>query len=268
MREARERVRLAATAQLLARHKEDAVLRGLTATPTLLGQGVPLLLEVTVEDGEFSVRFDGLQRAAGPSRLGDFHYVPMLFHEAEKPGRKQRALLELLGRVLGIVQDRVPSWGILIHGPNGDIKKLKLGTNAQQSGRAVEELKRIQAEGTPPRLTLNDHCQVCEYRQRCHAEATAKDDLSLLRGVGEKQIRKYERRGIFTVTQLSCTFRPRKRSKRQKQKTQTHYHALQALAIRDKKIYVLGTPELPASPVRIYLDIEGDPGVGSSTFSA
>ena len=76
MREARERVRLAATAQLLARHEEDAVLRGLTATPTLLGQGVPLLLEVTVEDGEFSVRFDALQRAAGPSRLGDFHYVP------------------------------------------------------------------------------------------------------------------------------------------------------------------------------------------------
>jgi predicted RecB family nuclease len=262
MREAGERVRLAATALLLARHKEGEVLRGLTATPTVLGQSVPLLLDVTVEDGEFSVRFDALQRAAGPSRLGDFHYVPMLFHEAEKPARKPRALLELLGRVLGIIQGRVPGWGILIHGPNGDIKRLKLGTNAQQSGRAVEELKRIQGEGTAPRLTLNDHCQVCEYRQRCHAEATAKDDLSLLRGVGEKQIRKYERRGIFTVTQLSCTFRPRKRSKRQKQKGQTHYHALQALAVRDKKIYVLGTPELPASPVRIYLDIEGDPARG------
>jgi predicted RecB family nuclease len=262
MKESGERVRLAATAQLLARHKEGEVLRGLTATPTVLGQSVPLLLDVTVEDGEFSVRLDALRRAAGPSRLGDFHYVPILFHETERPGRKPRALLELLGRVLGIVQGRVPGWGVLINGLAGAIKRLKLGTNVQQCERAVGELKRILGEGAPPRLTLNDHCQVCEYRQRCHAEATARDDLSLLRGVGEKEIRKYERRGIFTVTQLSCTFQPRKRSKRREQKRQTHYHALQALAIRGKKIYLLGAPEPPASPVRIYLDIEGDPARG------
>jgi hypothetical protein len=34
---------------------------------------------------------------------------------------------------------------------------------------------------------------------------------------------------------------------------------LQALAIRDKRVYVFGTPELPDCPVCIYLDVEGDP---------
>src|SRR5262249_32017449 len=34
------------------------------------------------------------------------------------------------------------------------------------------------------------------------------------------------------------------------------------LAIREKKIHVLGTPELPTSPTRIYFDIEGDPDRG------
>jgi hypothetical protein len=42
MRESRERVRLAATAQLLARHEEGEVLRGLTMTLVALRRGVPL----------------------------------------------------------------------------------------------------------------------------------------------------------------------------------------------------------------------------------
>jgi predicted RecB family nuclease len=123
----------------------------------------------------------------------------------------------------------------------------------------MEEIKAIQgAEATPP-LTLNSHCQVCEFRHRCHAEATAKDDLRLLQGMVEKEIRKYGRRGIFTVTQLSYTFRPSKKSKQATQKGQLHHHALQALAIREKKSHVLGHLELPACTTRIYFDIEGDP---------
>jgi hypothetical protein len=110
----------------------------------------------------------------------------------------------------------------------------------------------------PPSLILNDHCQVCEFRQRCHDQAVQEDNLTLLRGMGEKELRKLNRKGIFTVAQLSCIFRLRKRGKRVKRQNQPHYFALQASAIRDKKIYVLKPPPIPNSPVRIYLDIEGN----------
>ena len=40
------------------------------------------------------------------------------------------------------------------------------------------------------------------------------DDIGLLGGVGEKEVNRYARKGISTVTQLSCTFRLRKRGKR------------------------------------------------------
>ena len=259
MRESRERVRLAGIKKLLLQHKESEMLRGCIVTPAVLKRGVPLLLDATVEAKEFGLRFDALQRVAGSSRLGDFHYVPVLFHEAERPARKPRALLELLGLVLEAVQGWQPGWGVLVHGRDCEVTRLRLGPNAEQIRRAMEEIKAIQGAGTPPPLTLNSHCQICEFRQRCHAEATAKDDLSLLRGIAEKEIRKYGRRGIFTVTQLSCTFRPRKKGKRSKQQRQPHQHALQALAIREKKIHVLGNPELPACATRIYFDIEGDP---------
>src|SRR5205823_2346736 len=52
--------------------------------------------------------------------------------------------------------------------------------------------------------------------------------------------------------------------KRSKKQSHPHHPALQALAIRDKKIYVLGTPHLPYATTRIYFDIEGDPNCQSA----
>ena len=91
---------------------------------------------------------------------------------------------------------------------------------------------------SPPKLILNDHCQVCEFRQRCHDQAVQEDNISLLRGMGEKEFKRLNRKGIFTIAQLSCIFRLRKRGKRVKRQHHPHYFALQAAAIRDKKIYV------------------------------
>ena len=51
----------------------------------------------------------------------------------------------------------------------------------RMAGDILGGLKRMQAGQNGPALTLNDHCRECEFRNRCHAEATAKDDLSLLR---------------------------------------------------------------------------------------
>ncbi len=233
--------------------------RGLPVSPALLSQGTSIILNATVEGEELSVCFDAIKRIDGRSSLGDFHYVPVLFHEAERPGREHRNLLAILGLILGPIQGKEPGWGILIHGHYCEMRRIKLGKEVQQARRTLQEIKEAQETGTPPRQVLNPHCQVCEFQQRCHGEATAKDDLSLLRGMGEKEIVKYARRGIFSVTQLSCTFRPRKKHKTSNQKSPSHQHALQALAIREKKVYVLGTPELPVSSTRIYFDIEGDP---------
>jgi len=79
--------------------------------------------------------------------------------------------------------------------------------------------------------------------------------------MSEHEVIKYNHRGIFTLTQLSCIFRPKKRFSRPNQE-HPHQHALQALAIRDKKIYVLGAPTLPNSAGRIFFDVEGDPERG------
>ena len=83
--------------------------------------------------------------------------------------------------------------------------------------------------------------------------------MSLLRGLGEKEIKNYGRKGLFTLTQLAHTFRPRRKGKRSERGSKHRYHALQALAIRDKTIYLLGAPSVPSRAVQIYLDMEGNP---------
>jgi uncharacterized protein YprB with RNaseH-like and TPR domain len=139
---------------------------------------------------------------------------------------------------------------------------VRLNRDVRKAEQILRELTEMLGTGVAPRLILNDHCQVCEFRQRCHQQAVQEDNLSLLRGLSEKQVKGFARKGILTLSQFAATFRPRRRSKRQRDKPPRRYHALQALAIRDRKVYVLGTPELPDSPVRIYLDIESDPEEG------
>ena len=119
----------------------------------------------------------------------------------------------------------------------------------------------MQTAEAPPRLVLNDHCAICEFRQRCQQQAVQEDNLSLLRGMKEKEVKGYARKGILTVTQLAHTFRPRRKGKKRKHKDR-HSYPLQALAIRDRKTYVLGSAQLPDAPVRVYLDLEGKPEEG------
>ncbi len=252
----RDEVRLKAVARLLAQHGEGEVVRDVPLTAAALRAGPPIVLDA------LSLHFDGLKKADGASDLGGFHYLPVLFHEGRKVGKEQRRLLELLGLLLSRVQGRAPAHGVVWHGRDCKATRVRLNPDPRKAERLLRELREAAAQPAPPKLLLNDHCQVCEFRQRCHEQAVKEDNLSLLRGMGEKEVRACARKGILTVTQLAHTFRPRRKGKRQTQKAHKRHHALQALAVRDRKVYVLGTPELRDAPVRVYLDVEGDPDEG------
>ena len=120
------------------------------------------------------------------------------------------------------------------------MRKVKLARALEQADKALEEIRALDERASePPPLRLNAHCPTCLFRNSCRAIAIEKDDLSLLRGITENEIIKLRNKGIFTVTQLSYTFRPRKHSKRSNPQTVKYYHALKALALREKRIYIV-----------------------------
>ena len=107
----RHEVRRQAIERLLTKYTEGEVARDLPLTTATLQTGPLIVLDVTLDDEWLSLVFDGLKRVDGSSKLGDFHYIPMLFHEGRKVGKEQRLLLNILGLLLSRSKGGCPPMG-------------------------------------------------------------------------------------------------------------------------------------------------------------
>ena len=253
-----------ALARLVARFGEEDSCREIVVTTAVLKQRAPILLDANLEDESLSLRFDALKRVDGASIAGSHHYIPILQSYGDKASQRERLLLAVFGLALARIQKSRPASGLVACGPEAQLKKVRLDSKLyRKAEKVLGELLRLQEDGEPPRLTLNRHCQICEFQKQCHTQAAKDDDLSLLRGMSEKEISRQNSKGIFTVRQLSYTFRVRRRNKRSKSQTFPHSFALQALAIRENKVHIHGNYTVPSSPTSVYLDIEGHPDRGA-----
>jgi len=217
-----------------------------------------IILEAAgVADG-LEANFDGLQRTPGDSRLGPYHYRPIRFCRHPQPNSAIRLLLAFDALILGHLQDVRPDIGILLCGPAFKRIRVHLSMHLDSLAAALKHLRIQSASEQEPPLMLNRHCDICEFKQLCRAKAIEADNLTLLSGMTSKEIAHHNSKGIFSVKQLSYTFRSRRPAKRQKQQFH-HNFALQALALREKKVHVLGDPILTLPRTQVYLDIEGLP---------
>jgi predicted RecB family nuclease len=230
--ELRAEVSLKSIDTIIAHNPGDQVAINIPITTASLKRGRQYILDGILEDAAMAFHVDGLKRVEGESKLGDFHYLPVLFHEGRQVKKEQKLLLEAYGMVLSGIQGRAPAYGVIWHGRECKATRVKLNPDHGKAEQVLRGLKDTAASTLPPRCLLNDHCPVCEFRQRCRTQAVQEDNITLLRGMSEKEVNRYARKGISTVTQLSCTFRMRKRGKRVNTQQRPHYFALQALAAR------------------------------------
>lgn len=179
-----ERLRLGATAKLLDCLKEGDVVRSILLTTSALKKGSLLILDGTLEDELVSARYDGLKKVDGSSALGDFYYVPIMFFQGRQFRKQQKLLLELYALLLSRLQGRVPNIGIIWRGNQCKATRVHLNPNLREGERFLPEVNKMQGAAQEPKLILNDHCQICEFRQRCHTEAVQKDNLSPLAAAG------------------------------------------------------------------------------------
>ena len=254
----RQEVRQQAIGKILAQHPAAEVARDIILTSAALRAGPPFVLDATLEDDILSVCFDGLKRVDRPSKLGDFHFVPILFHEGRKVGKEQKVILEVLGLLLSQVQGKSPTYGILWHGKECTPTRIKLGAGLRKGEQVLRELREMSDSASPPKLRLNDHCRVCEFRKGCLAKAEEADSLTLLDRMTPKLISRYEKKGIFTITQLSYLIRPRRR-KAKRRGGKGFKVELQAYALRTGKTFLQTVPQLTRSRQELFIDIEGIP---------
>ena len=121
---------------------------------------------------------------------------------------EQKTELLFVGLVLGRIQKQVPTVGRIVS-MDGKAHRVQL-----ESGyKSVKPLSKILQNwcntppSEPPALILNKHCPSCQFRQMCRKQAEKENNLSLLDRMTPKAIQKYNKRGIFTVQQLSYLFK-------------------------------------------------------------
>ena len=211
----------------------------------VLRNGPEVAVNVALSYSGVRVNFDALLLDPSSPQAS---YVPVMFVYTEKLNRDHKLSLAFCGLALAKHQSIAPNLGRLIHGSKLATAKVHLDKLSAEAEKTLQQIRQLRATDDPPSLHLNNHCTVCEFQARCRADATEEDDLSLLRGMKGNEIDKLRKKGIFTVTQLSYTFRPRKLSKRSNPRAIKHHNSLQALSIREKWIYVTGRPELKLAP--------------------
>lgn len=258
MSELAEAHRVRAAEALLRSCKLDLAPRVSRITEDNLKEGHALILDCTIEADEFRFHFDALKKTEGRSSLGSFHYQPVMFCQDEKGLEQKRIVLTCGTFVLGQVQRARPHIGLLVLGEKCSLSRTRLTKLRDKTQEHLSELRRITVGDVAPSVRLNKHCDVCEFRSRCAAEAKEKDDLSQLRRISDADIEKNKAKGIFTLNQLSYTFRPRRRPKKLRDRPLPYYHSLQAQAIRERKVYVLNRPIIPSATTNVYVDMEGN----------
>jgi hypothetical protein len=115
--------------------------------------------------------------------------------------------------------------GKIIHGDAYATRNVKLPSLTSQVQKGIKGITALLAADSPPELLLNRHCGECEFQARCRRRATEKDELSLLSGMTEKDRKGLHAKGIFTVTQLSYLFRPRRRRRGSQHKPEKFHHS-------------------------------------------
>jgi len=209
---------------------------------------------------QFVISQNLLQQVAGTSCWGAYQYEPIIFGEQRKITASDRIETLFVGYVIGLIQQIRPTYGYIV-GIDGRKHRVSLNTHEKHLVPVLDILQQWVKEVPPvePELLLTKHCAYCRFESACTAQAKQDDHLSLLDGISTSEmLKKYEKKGIFTVKQLSYLYRPRKRKKRSR-KTLRHSVELQALALRTHKIYVQELPKLSRQSTEIFLDIEGIP---------
>lgn len=204
-------------------------------------------------------KLHAIERIPPEGRGRPAKFVPMRFIFTNKLGRDEKLLLAFDALVLLEAMGREITVSKIIHGDDRATLKVKRSALACEVRKDIEKIAALLSSPTPPNLVLNRHCAECEFQARCRQKAIETDDLSLLAAMSAKERQKLRSKGIFTVTQLSYTFRPRRRPKQMRDKREKYHHSLKALAIREKKIHIVGSTELKIEGTPVYLDVEGLP---------
>ena len=219
--------------------------------------GSVLHVNCSIRTEEVMSVIDAVEKTYSRGRL--LQLVPYRCQLQETVIQHDKMLLAYDGLCLQNVS-RVPiTVGKLVNGAKKQVRRVYLQGLFIAVHAHLRQLTYLTRKEKEPQPIINKHCVECEFREPCRSKAIEVDDLSLLKNMSIKERTQLRTKGIFTINQLSYTFRPRRRSKNPHSKSDRFSCPLKALAIRENKIHVAGEPRFTVEDNDGFLDIEGIP---------
>ncbi len=171
-----------------------------------------LVFDYTVAEPDVHARLHALEVDCSRDRARHHCYIPIRFVPKEKVTASDKLMLAFDAYALSRATGELPTIGKIVHGCRCSPIRLPLPKLLQRVRSVIEKIVKHQAELATPPVVLNRYCAECQFQTLCRQIARKKDDLSLLGTISDKERKKFHEKGIFTVTQLSYAFRPRRRS--------------------------------------------------------
>jgi len=222
----------------------------------ILNKGISIICGTKIRVDCFDFDCNLLIRKEGNSKFGNFYYEPGIFIGTNKISKENRMELAFLSLMLEKIQAKFSVTAFVIT-KKGEQKRLNLNLIKSEVKTAINEIQKFNS--IPPRLYLNKHCEQCSFCVLCKTKAINEDNLTLLNRITLKQIISFEKKGIFTIKQLSYVYKPRRKNRRFKNDHINYKPELQALAIRTEKTYIQKLPFLERKQIEIFIDIESIP---------
>jgi predicted RecB family nuclease len=148
-----------------------------------------------------------MERLPSEGRGKRTRFIAIRFVSTNKLGKDAKLLLAFDALVLSEMLGQEVSFGRIIHGDTHTTLNVRTSALALDVRQHIAKIAALLSSPSPPDLVLIPHCAECEFQTQCRQKAVENDDLSLLSGMTEKERKKLHDKGIFTVTQLSYTFR-------------------------------------------------------------
>ena len=205
--------------------------------------------QITFKNTEADLTLDGIYKDEKN------HSVPILISPFEKIQKSDKLFVSLQAYYIKQYFNLKIEKAEIVFGEKQKKTKIILSKFAKELKKLVAVIEQIGRTEIPPVFYKNAHCQLCEFNPICDERLKERDDLSLLGNLKPKEIDQKNNRGIFSVKQLSYTFRPKKNPYRKRK----FLPELKALAIREQKVFIQKLPELEQRETEIFFDIEGIP---------
>ena len=179
--------------------------------------------------------------------------IPILITPFEKISKTDKLLLSLQATYLQAEFHFQIEHCKIVYGKNLKETKFRLTTFSKVTKKSTGELNKILNQSNSPVFHRVTHCQICEFQNSCLEKLKERDDLSLLAGLKPKEVLQKNNRGLFSVKQLSFTFKPKKNPYRKRK----FLPELKALAIREEKTFIQEIPVLKEVATELFIDFEG-----------